>query len=555
MRGIFLPCTIFSLMRKSPQRTFDVAVMVAVCAVAGLLLGYVWGRTIVLRNARQRLDAFAERIRTEGETSAEEARAVLDELNHSPYSPCSHQEDEFFRTLMYQSQFLKDAGRMQDGRIQCSALLGPVSAASDAGYGEGFHRPDGTRVYRDLPPYLVPGVTSVAVQMGRAFVVYNPFRLRPFEAPPMHFSIADRDAQTGSARFLLGDAAKAKAGKRIFTQDGTATIGNTLYATRCTARYSSCITAYISVHDALHSDPGQLKMYVGLSGLCGALFGFGIAMAYRRNRSMERQLRRAIRRNEIGVVYQPIYDLQTGCPIAAEALARWTDESGSPVAPDVFIPLAEHRGFIREITRCMVHQALSAWRQIARVAPAFCINVNITAADLHDPSFAPMVAEALASTGAPPRALAFEITESSWARWQSAEAVLAGLRAAGHLVEIDDFGTGYSSLAYLNHLPIDVLKIDKEFTQSIGTQSMKISLVPQILSLAAALNLRVVVEGVETDEQVRYFAGCKPSVVAQGWYFGKPMPLEELADLLRKNQAISIPRIEEPSAADARYDI
>lgn len=455
---------------------------------------------------------------------------------------------------MYGSQFLKDAGRMQDGRIRCSALLSQVPRSADA-YTGGFVRPDGTRVYRDLPPYRIPGETSVAVQQGQALVVYNPFNLRPFEMPPMHFTISDRDTRTGSTRLLLGDASNMRAGKMVFTQSGATRIGNSLYVTRCTTRYSSCITSYMSVRDALQSDRGELRIYVGLSGLCGALFGFAISMIYRRNRSMERQLRRALRNNALDVAYQPIYDLETGRVVAAEALARWTDESGTRVNPEVFIKLAENRGFIGEITRCMVYRALSAWKHIARVAPEMCINVNITAADLDDANFAPMVAEALASTGVPARALAFEITESSWARWQSAQSVLAGLRSCGHLVEIDDFGTGYSSLAYLNHLPVDVLKIDKEFTHSIGTQSVKISLVPQILSLAAALNLRVVVEGVETEEQARYFASCQPSVVAQGWYFGRPMPLDALIELLRENRPICIPPAEVSAPVPAHFEI
>lgn len=528
--------------------------MVILGAGLGLLLGYLWGRAVMLRNAVQKLDAFAERIRVEGETSAEEARAVLDQLNHSTYDPCSHQEIQFFRKRMYASQFLKDAGRMKDGRIECTALLSQVPSSADA-YTDGFARPDGARVFRNLPPYRIPGETSVAVQQGQALVVYNPFNLRPLETPPMHFVISDRDAKTGNTRFLLGDASNLRAGKMVFTQSGATRIGNSLYVTRCTTRYASCITSYMSVKDALQSDRAQLRIYIGLSGLCGALFGFALSMVYRRSRSMERQLRRALRNNALDVVYQPIYDLQTGRVVAAEALARWNDESGSPVSPEVFIKLAENRGFVGEITRFMVYRALSAWKHVARVAPEVCINVNITAADLHDAAFAPMVAEALASTGAPPRALAFEITESSWARWQSAQSVLAGLRSSGHLVEIDDFGTGYSSLAYLNHLPVDVLKIDKEFTHSIGTQSVKISLVPQILSLAAALNLRVVVEGVETEEQARYFANCQPSVVAQGWYFGRPMPLDALLELLRDNRPVSIPPADLPVPVPAHYEI
>lgn len=536
-------------MRTRFLRLRGIIPSVVVGTAAGLLLGYLWGREVTLRSAQERLVRFAERIRASAENSADEARRVLQELNELPDPSCSDAELDAFGRLIYSSEYLKDAGRMADGKIACSALLGRL-AHPFGGIGPGFMRPDGTHAYRNLGPYKIQGETVVAVQSGNALVVYSPYNLRPLQSPPMQFIVSDRDLSTGRMRHLIGQVPIPEPGQAVFTTDGIARYHGTLYATRCTARYAGCMTAYISVDDAIQSENAQFRIYIGLSGLCGALWGLVISMVYRRNRSIEQQLRRAIRRNQLNVAYQPIFDLESGRPVAAEALARWTDEGGVVVSPDTFIKAAEDHGFIGEITRVMVDHAAAALQQISAANPEFRINVNIAPADLNDPAFLPMVREALDRTSVPARCLGFEITESSWADSGLAHGAVVRLREQGHLVHIDDFGTGYSSLAYLHNLPVDVLKIDKEFTQSIGTQSVKISIVPQILSMAETLHLRVVVEGVETEEQARYFALARPAVMVQGWYFGLPMTAEDLLALLRNNRRIPAMAVVQPSTFD-----
>jgi sensor c-di-GMP phosphodiesterase-like protein len=499
---------------------------------AGLLIGVVWSREVILRGALEKLGRFAQQIRATGENGSDEARRVLQQVNRLPYAPCSDAELAAFRSLVYTSVYLNDVGRVTSGTIPCSALLGRL-AQPWSGFAGGYIRPDGSVVYRDLAPYKVPGQTIVSVQSGDALVVYSPYNLRMFESPIMRFAVTDWDSRTGQVRQLLGTLPEQEQPERIFTSPVTARFRGVLYSTDCSQRYASCITAYMTVPDALQSEKVQYRIYVGLSALCGGLFGLALALFYRRSRSIEQQLRRAIRRGRLDVVFQPIFDLQSGRAVAAEALARWTDEEGFPVTPEVFIKVAEDRGFIGEITRFMIHEVLRALEQTRITNPDFRINVNIAPADINDQRFLPMLRGALRRTRVPARSLVIEITESSWAGWDSARDLLKILRQLGHLVYIDDFGKGYSSLAQLHHLQVDGLKIDKEFTQSIGTDSVKTSITPQILAMAASLHLKVVIEGIETEEQARYYAVCRPPVLAQGWYLGRPMLLEDLLQLLR----------------------
>jgi sensor c-di-GMP phosphodiesterase-like protein len=278
-----------------------------------------------------------------------------------------------------------------------------------------------------------------------------------------------------------------------------------------------------------------------LGGLIGALAGLFSSLIYRRNRSIEHQLRRAIAKDKVRLAYQPIVDLATRRIIGAEALARWTDEEGFAVGPDVFVRVAEEFGFVGELTRLVVRHALRDFAEIIHDNPDFRLSINVAAADLSDPAFLPMLAVALKQAGVPAQNLAIEITESSTARHQMAKEAIRGLRQRGHSVHVDDFGTGYSSLSYLQDLSIDTIKIDRSFTQTIGTQAVTVGILPQILAMAAVLNLGVIVEGVETSQQASYFAGVDSTIQAQGWLFGRPVPVSEFLNLLNsdhKEQAV-----------------
>jgi sensor c-di-GMP phosphodiesterase-like protein len=295
------------------------------------------------------------------------------------------------------------------------------------------------------------------------------------------------------------------------------------------------VTAFISIPDALLAKRNLFLVYATIAGLTGSLFGFLFSQLCQRSRSMAQQLRRAIRKDKLRLVYQPIVDLATGRMVGAEALVRWTNESGVDVGPDVFVKLAEERGFVGSITKLVLRHALSDFRDTLCSHPAFRLSINIAAADLADPTFLPALDRSLELADVPANRLVIEITESSTARSRVAIETIHRLREKGHAVHIDDFGTGYSNLAYLHDLSVDAIKIDKAFVQAIGTNSVIFAILPQILSIAEALKLEVVVEGVETFLQARYFVEMGKPVLGQGWLFGRPVPAEELHRLLTED--------------------
>jgi sensor c-di-GMP phosphodiesterase-like protein len=327
---------------------------------------------------------------------------------------------------------------------------------------------------------------------------------------------------------------------QLFAREGTVRINNTFYVTRCSAHnYFTCSTAYISVSEALRADRARIAIYMILSGLTGAFLGLAGFILYRRNHSLEQQLRRAIRKDKLRLVYQPIVALPGRQIAGAEALVRWTDEEGFAVNPEVFVKIAEERGFVREITRTVVRNALRDFGEILRTHPDFRLSINVAAADLTDPGFLPMLDRSLERSGIAASKLIVEITESSTALHEEAIETTRQLRRRGHRVHIDDFGTGYSSLSYLQDLSVDAIKIDRTFTQAIGTEAVTVSILPQILAMAEALDLDVIVEGVETVEQASYFADARRPVMAQGWLFGRPVSAEEFHRILTEREKIA----------------
>lgn len=235
------------------------------------------------------------------------------------------------------------------------------------------------------------------------------------------------------------------------------------------------------------------------------------------------KIRQAIDGGEFSVYLQPKVDLADGRWVGAEAPARWTQPDGSMIPPVEFIPLAEKAGLVSRLNRSILLQTLqlaseSDW---ARSAP---ISVNISAQDLVDPSFTMDVADALGRYGLPASALELELTERDVVSGTlTMHATLEHLRDLGVSVAMDDFGTGYSSLAALADLPVDILKIDREFLRRIEDREADRRLLRTLLTLGQDLGRRVVVEGVETEAQADILRTLGARWV-QGYLYAKPAP-------------------------------
>ena len=243
--------------------------------------------------------------------------------------------------------------------------------------------------------------------------------------------------------------------------------------------------------------------------------------------TLENQLRQALANEEFVLHYQPKVDLTSGRVIGAEALLRWNDPRTGLVPPLRFIPVLEETGLIIAVGRWAVREAIAQhlrWCD-AGVAPGR-IAVNVSALQLRHRGFLADVEQELAVDPRAAAGLELEITESMiMDDVAQSIASLTAIRAMGVTVAIDDFGTGYSSLGYLAKLPVDSLKIDRSFVVEIDTAPEGMALVSTIIQLARSLELKVVAEGVETEEQRRFLQLLSCDQM-QGYLFSKPLPAE-----------------------------
>jgi diguanylate cyclase (GGDEF)-like protein/PAS domain S-box-containing protein len=243
----------------------------------------------------------------------------------------------------------------------------------------------------------------------------------------------------------------------------------------------------------------------------------------------EADLRCALAQEQFVLHFQPIVDLRTGTVAGAEALVRWQHPERGMLPPGPVIELAEETGLIVPLGNWVLGAACRQAAQWAREGFVIGMSVNVSARQLHTEDFVDTVADTLAESGLPPGRLTLELTESALIR-PSALALLRDIRALGVRVALDDFGTGYSSLSYLQRYPFDLIKVDRSFVTQLGEVPTAAGIVRCVLDLAAVLNTPVVGEGVETRSQADLLAasGC---TLAQGYYYGKPAPASEWADL------------------------
>jgi diguanylate cyclase (GGDEF)-like protein/PAS domain S-box-containing protein len=253
-----------------------------------------------------------------------------------------------------------------------------------------------------------------------------------------------------------------------------------------------------------------------------------------RRLSIQNGLHRALERNEFCIHYQPQYDLKDNRMIGVEALLRWTSPDLDMVSPSEFIVVAEETGMIMPIGAWVLREACRQGKIWQVAGYPVKVAVNVSALQFARAGFVETVEQALSDTGLPAHLLELELTETVVI--QKPEEVredLMRLRELGVLVAIDDFGMGYSSLSYLPNLPIQSLKIDRSFVQTISKAGEVPPLIRAITALARGLNMRVLAEGVEEDYQARVLrkAGCD---LVQGYLYGGPAPVDEVTRLLAR---------------------
>jgi EAL domain-containing protein (putative c-di-GMP-specific phosphodiesterase class I) len=297
----------------------------------------------------------------------------------------------------------------------------------------------------------------------------------------------------------------------------------------------------VAVYPDDGADAGTLLMHADAAMYRAKELGKNNCQFYARamNADIEQKLvlleamRHALEQRQFRLEYQPKLDLRSGRVAGVEALVRWEHPEHGVIGPERFIPLAEESGMVVALGEWVLRTACRqnrAW-QDAGMAP-LCISVNVSPRQFEEPRLVERVALALADSGMSPQWLELEVTEGVIMRdLDRALEKMQQLRAMGVALSIDDFGTGYSSLSALKSFPISTLKIDQSFVRDLGRSHGDEAIASSIIGLAHRLKLRVIAEGVETEQQ-RSFLSANGCDEMQGYLFSRPLPPSQLAALL-----------------------
>lgn len=261
-------------------------------------------------------------------------------------------------------------------------------------------------------------------------------------------------------------------------------------------------------------------------GLLSALAIIGLVIYYSRKRfSLKAELQDALKYNEFFLNYQPIVDTQTQKCIGAEALVRWRHTNGQTIAPDFFVPYAEEFGILPAITLRVIQLVFEDMADLLIANERFHISINFALKDFENDEIIKELEARIAQSNIKRSQIWIEITERTSLTLDEIKKYLATLHNLGYVILIDDFGTGFSNLSYLQNLPVNILKIDKSFIDSLAHQSPTSHVTDHIITLAKALDLKLVAEGVEQESQYHYLKQGNVDFI-QGYFFSKPLSKE-----------------------------
>ncbi len=503
----------------------------ALLASVPVLYSLHQARAQAIREKYVQLDDVASSIGRQVRSTIGILQELHREMRSSGEAPCS--ADGLLRMQRFgmRSQLVKSTLYLQDGKVACSSsgalmqslVLGPYSARA----------PDGVRVYTQVQ---VPGLSGheyvLLERDGYALLVYPEGLISPFVRPGLSLGLFNsmdgrytaragdlpqRWATDGTASddkgHFIDKQADALVVRRVLRPGGTGVIVATPLAT-LDARMNQFAHWFIPI------------------GIIAGLVVLGMALAMiRRQWSTRAELLRAINKGHFFLLYQPVFCLQDSTCIGAEALLRWQHEDGTVVPPDRFIPFAEDAGLIQLVTRRVLELVVKDLSGFLRQYPRFRLGVNLSPRDLQSMDTPQLLANMQRAIGPGIGQFVVEATERGLLEEASAQDVVAAIHALGIEIAIDDFGTGYSSLAYLTTYPFDILKVDKSFTSTACTEAVTSQVATHIIELAASLGMQTLVEGIESEEQAIFFRD-KGVIYGQGYYFGRPMSANALADFL-----------------------
>lgn len=505
-------------------RIIAAALVLALIGAAGpALLALHHAEALAVARREARLERLARLVAIRAAGMMNGAREALQALEEEGAADCSAAHVDRMRRATVAVRAVEEVAANRAGRIRCTSW-GTAGRGTGATGASG--RWQGVGLATGLPSVVAGGRSMLLMRLGSHDLLLDPGALVDVLAE------GEASMAVGTADGLLLAAAGPAPPARVWAAREIPR-GEEMLAG--IAGRTGLVAVVAEPPDALAAELRSTRLLLLPLAAAGSLTILGtVAWLSRRRLSPLGELAAAVQDHAFAVHYQPLVELSSGRCTGAEALVRWRRPNGSLVRPDLFIPLAEESGLIQPITDQVIEQAMRDLAPALAADPSLHVAVNLSAADMQSPRILPVLEEALAGTGVRRGQLWLEATERGFVDPDAARATITRLRALGHRVAVDDFGTGYSSLSQLEGLPLDLLKIDKSFVDTVTAEGAG-PVIEHTIAMARDLGLQLVAEGVETEAQATWLR-ANGVHYGQGWLFAKPMPAREFLVFCRSRQ-------------------
>lgn len=509
------------------------------CIVSCLFIGYLCAKMALYTFDKNKTEQYSKTLLTRTILVIKQIDEIYaDAVRISPSQPCSADYLSSIRALLWSKSLLKDIAYIDGKSMRCSALWGTFSPPENI-----THTPADI-IYRGGTWYLDKAINqefkASIYAKGNLAITVSPFLFNRFTSDPENKSVSAIVGNYDHSQhiFFIGNETAAV----YHTEHGGERYKKYALSRACSREYDLCVVSGMSPQ-GIKDIPWAIKAAaLMLSTLIGILLSISINLYIRKKSSILTRLQYALRNDRFSIVYQPIVSLDRGETVGVEALIRWKDNELGIIPPDVFIPLAEKRGVINQISHYVVKKSINELHDVINNHKIY-LSINVNSSDLFSKAFKDHLDTVSNKFNIPPRLIALELTERQTANLASLGEKIARFRAAGYQIALDDFGTGYSNLDWLSKLAVDKIKVDRTITESIGTDSINSALLNNIITLLSNMHSQVIFEGVEKAHQKRFLEQRIPQANVQGWYYAKPMSAGELKKYL---SAASSPAASDP---------
>ncbi|TVR08397.1 MAG: EAL domain-containing protein [Salinarimonadaceae bacterium] len=523
-------------MTKKHRRAIGFVAVLLITATFAALAGTAFFLHVSSQN-KERLAELNRQLLHRSEMAIDYAVISLVEAMELGATGCGVESRAEIRRLVFQRSSVKDVHVFgDDGAIQCSAhpdarelglapaSIGPGEPASNRHVA--LHALDFEKGRQVGVSWRLPSGAGLLASLNIDALFFDIL-------PP---ALRDR----GEAKLMLGDGGTVVA-RYAPPQPGWEASKDSMAMGAASARYPLQTVLRIDNAPLQSWNMEAQPVVAAVGGGFGMIFALMLLRALRRTPDPVHEIDAALAAGEFQPYLQPIFSIDDKRIVGCEVLTRWIRQDGTVVTPDRFISLLEENGRIVPMTRAVMRKTLKALRPLISRNAAFKVAFNVTPADLLSADFAAEMTELVTQAGVDTHSVVLELTE----RQQipdlgDAARKVASLRSLGFKVALDDTGTGHNGLSYIQTLGADTIKIDKIFVDAIGQNIAGSAIIEMLVSLAAALSMNTVAEGIETEEQRAALRACGVDE-GQGYLVSRPLPIEEFISLVARGNAAIVP--------------